>query len=69
MDLKKFIEPKAKIITNITVTFVQAAAGTWAASGFATDKLAISGAVGAGLSVVWNTIVKPDLVRRGWLKG
>lgn len=56
------------IVTNIVVTFVQAAGAVWVTSGFATDKLAISGAVGAGLSAVWNLVVKPLLKKRGWLK-
>lgn len=58
----------AKTVTiNIIVTFIQAAVATWAATGFATDKLALSGAVGAGLSAVWNVLVKPFLKGKGWL--
>lgn len=59
----------AKTITiNIIVTFVQAAVAVWVTTGFATDKLALSGAAGAGLSAVWNIVVKPLLKKWGWLK-
>ena len=62
-----FVEPTRKVLTNIVVTFVQAGAATWLATGFATDKIAIGGAIGAGLSAVWNLVIKPFLIQKGWL--
>lgn len=68
MSFRLFIEPKEKLIVNITVTFVQAAVGAWVGTGASTDKLAVSAAIGAGLSAVWNVAAKPYLVKQGWLK-
>lgn len=62
------MESTKTILINIIVTFVQAAGAVWVTSGFATDKLAISGAIGAGLSAVWNLVVKPLFKKWGWLK-
>jgi D-alanyl-D-alanine carboxypeptidase len=56
------------VITNVAVTFVQAFVATWALTGYKADKAALGGAVGAGLSVVWNTIVKPYLQAKGVIK-
>lgn len=62
------MESTKTIVTNVIVTFVQAAGAVWVTSGFATDKLALSGAVGAGLSAVWNLVGKPLLKKWKWLK-
>lgn len=67
--MKLKLPPFATVILNMVVTFVQAATAAWYITGFKTDKLAVAGAVGAGLSVVWNTIVKPWAVKIGLLKG
>lgn len=56
------------VIVNMIVTFVQAFGGTWAATGFQLDKVVLSGAVGAALSLVWNTVLKPFLITKGILK-
>ena len=61
-------ETTAKIITNIIVTFVQAGVAVWVASGMGTDKIALGAFVGAGLSAVWNLIIKPFLKSQGWMK-
>lgn len=50
------------IATNIVVTFVEGFLAAWAVTGNATDKAALGGAAAAGLSLVWNTVIKP------WLK-
>lgn len=56
------------IVTNVVVTFVQAAVAFLAVNGWDwTNKTVIAGAVGAGVSVVWNTIVKPFMKQKGWL--
>lgn len=64
----KNLQKVSVIVTNMAVTFVQAALAVWVTSGFSTDKLAVSGAVGAGASAVWNVIIKPFLKNQGWLK-
>lgn len=50
MDAKK----ARAIVIRVVVTFVEAGAAYWIASGQKTDKIALSGAVGAGLSAVYN---------------
>lgn len=62
------IEPSAKVLVNILVTFTQAAVVAWYAAGGTADKLAIGAAIGAGLSAVWNLIIKPFIVSQGYLK-
>lgn len=69
MSFKLFVEPKEKILVNVAITFVQAAFAAWVGTGASVDKLALSAAAGAGASAVWNLVVKPNLVREGWLKG
>lgn len=66
---KLFIAPTRVVITNMVVTFIQAFLSVWAASGFAFDKLVLGGAVGAGASAVWNLVIKPYLIQRGYMKG
>lgn len=56
------------VVVNIVVTFFQAALAVWATSGFALDKLTIGAVVGAGASAVWNLVIKPFLIKKGWLK-
>lgn len=56
------------ILTNVVVTFFQGALAVWAVSDFSTEAGAIGGAVAGGASVVWNTVIKPLLVKKGWLK-
>lgn len=56
------------VITNATVTFVQAFVAFLASTSWDyTNKTVLAGAVGAGLSVVWNTILKPYAKEKGWL--
>lgn len=51
------------VIINMAVTALEAAVGFLAVSGWnISDKTVLAGAVGAGLSAAWNTILKP------WLK-
>lgn len=64
----KNLESVAKILTNIIVTFFQAGFAVWATSGFNMDKLAIGASVGAGISAVWNILIKPLLKSKGWIK-
>ncbi len=66
--MKWKLQSTTVILTNIVVTFVQAAFAVWAANGFKVDKLAIGAVVGAGASAVWNLIVKPWLKSIGWLR-
>lgn len=72
MSFKVFIEPKEKVIVNIVITFIQSAFGVILASvvaGNQLNKLTIGAAGAAGLSAVWNLILKPYLIQQGWLKG
>ena len=57
------------IALNVIVTFIQAGFAAWALTSFSFDKAVIGGAIGAGLSVVFNTIIKPFLIKNGYLKG
>lgn len=56
------------VLVNAVVTFFQAFLATWAATGFNLDKVVIAGGVGAAASLVWNTILKPFAIKKGWLK-
>lgn len=56
------------VAVNMVVTFFQTFAATWAATGFNLDKVVIAGAIGGALSLVWNTILKPFLIKKGALK-
>lgn len=56
------------VAVNAAVTFVQAFVAAWALTGYQLDKAAVGGAIGAGLSLVWNTIIKPFAIKKGWLK-
>ena len=56
------------IITNVVVTFFQAAIAFLAVNSWdISNRAVIAGAVGAGASVVWNTVLKPYLKERGLL--
>ena len=56
------------VIINALVTFVQAFGASWVITGYALDRLTLIGLVGSAASVVWNTILKPYLIKAGWLK-
>lgn len=66
---KLFVEPRHVVIRNIIITFFQVTVSVWVGSGFATDQVALSAAVGAGLSAVWNVYLKPAGIKHGYLKG
>ena len=57
-----------QIVVNIVVTFFQAGFAVWAAAGFKYDNLVIGAVVGAGASAVWNIVIKPLVVKAGYLK-
>ncbi len=42
------------IAIKVVVTFIEAAVAAWVVTGFKTDKVALAGAIGAGLSAVYN---------------
>lgn len=44
---------------KMLVTFVQAFLAVWAVSGFKADKVIVGGAIGAGLSAVYNLVLVP----------
>lgn len=56
------------IIVNIVVTFVQAGIAVWSISNFSLDKATVGAVAGAGLSAVWNLVLKPLFKQWGWLK-
>ena len=68
MSILKSIEPSAKVLVNIIITFIEAGIAVWSTNGFQTDRLALGAVIGAGVSAVWNLILKPILVHQGWLK-
>lgn len=53
------LESNKTILVNIVVTFFQTAGAAWAVTNFSLDKLTVAGAIGAGLSAVWNIVLKP----------
>lgn len=56
------------IVTNVIVTFFQGAIASLAVNNWDfSNKTVVVGAVAAGLSVVWNTVIKPLLKEKGWL--
>jgi len=57
-----------KEIINIVVTFFEAGFTAWAVAGFALDKIALGAVIGAGISAVWNVILKPLLIKKGYIK-
>lgn len=50
-----------EILTNVVVTFVEGFLAAWALSGNDLSKNALVGAGAAGLSAVWNIVLKPRL--------
>lgn len=58
-DIVSQLESNKTILMNVVVTFVQTFMATWAMTNFAVNKLALSGAIGAGLSAVYNLVIKP----------
>lgn len=44
------------IALKVVVTFVEAGVAYWVATGQKTDKAVLAGAVGAGLSAVYNLV-------------
>lgn len=60
--------PTKTVVVNAVVTFVQAAAAFLAVNNWdVSNKTVLAGAVGAGLSVVWNMVIKPYAKEKGWL--
>lgn len=56
------------VLTNVVVTFFQAALAVLAVSNWNfSDKTVVAGAVGAGASAVWNLVIKPYLKEKGVL--
>lgn len=47
------------LLIRLVVTFVQGFTAVWATQGFKTDKVVLGGAVAAGLSLVYNLVLKP----------
>lgn len=56
------------IVVNAVVTFVQAFVASWAITGYALDRITLIGLLGAALSLAWNTVLKPFVIKKGWLK-
>lgn len=54
------LESNKTILMNVVVTFVQAFMAAWATTNFSLDKLTLAGAWGAGLSAVYNLVIKPS---------
>lgn len=55
------------IAINVLVTFVEGFAPAWALTGNQLTKSALVGAGAAGVSVLWNTLIKPWLKTQGIL--
>lgn len=62
------MQPIVNTVIYMSVTFMEAAGAVFVLQGYKLDKLAIGGCVGAGLSAVWNVILKPYFKKQGWLK-
>lgn len=52
------------VLVNVCVTFVEGFAAAWLTTGNALTKHALVGAGAAGISLVWNTAIKPYLRER-----
>lgn len=52
------------IIVRALVTFVEVFIPSWAATGYSLGKVALMGAAGSALSIVWNTAVKAEVSRQ-----
>lgn len=58
----------AKIIAiNVGITFIEGFGAAWLLTGNALTTQALVGAGAAGLSLVWNVLIKPALKDRGIL--
>lgn len=67
MDFTKEIQATKWVVMNVLVTAVQGALAQWAISGNKLDKVAVTGAIAAGLSAAWNLVIKPLLKSKGVL--
>lgn len=54
---------------RLAVTFVQGFLAAWAATGFATDKVVLGGAVASAASLVYNLVIKPQLEKLSTVSG
>lgn len=55
-----------KLVVKVVVTFVEAAVASLAVSHWDySNKVVLAGAIGSALSVVWNTVLYPQL--QTWL--
>lgn len=60
--------PTKTVVVNAVVTFVQATVAFLSVNSWdLSNKTVLVGAVGAGLSVVWNVVIKPYLKEKGLL--
>lgn len=55
------------ILINVVVTFLEGFAAGWIVTGNQLDKTALIGAVAAGVSAVWNMVIKPTLKKNNVL--
>lgn len=55
------------VLINVAVTFIEGTLAAWALVGHQTTKEALVGAAAAGVSLVWNTVIKPFLKNNGIL--
>lgn len=53
---------------NVTVTFVEGFLAAWLITNHSTEKQALIGASAAGLSAVWNLVIKPLLKKQGVIR-
>jgi uncharacterized membrane protein len=60
----KNLQSKKIIAINIIVTFLEGFAAAWLALGNDLTEQALVGAVAAGISAVWNIIIKVQLKKR-----
>lgn len=57
------------LLIRLAVTFVQGFFAVWAAAGFKADKVVLGGAVAAGLSLVYNMVIKPAIEQSDKVSG
>lgn len=65
---KLFVEPRHVVIRNVVITFLQGFLVAWALTNYSFDEGSLFGAGVAGLSAVWNLILKPWLIQHGYMK-
>lgn len=63
-EFKDYIQPAKVVIINVLVTAGQGFLAAWAVTGNKTDKASLGAAVAAGISVAWNTVIKPLIKAR-----